>query len=112
MGAHRASYILHKGDIPDSLLVMHSCDNPLCVNPNHLSLGTPKENMDDMDRKGRRVTGAARGTASALAKLNDDSVRYIRAHASEGAASLGEMFGVHRKTVEAILVGKTWRHVT
>ena len=51
--AHRMSWIIENGEIPEGMLVMHSCDNPLCVNPSHLSLGTPKENTRDMVNKNR-----------------------------------------------------------
>lgn len=53
IGAHRASWIVHKGKIPKGKWILHSCDNPLCVNPNHLFLGNAQENTDDMIKKGR-----------------------------------------------------------
>lgn len=56
-GAHRIAYFLAKGDIPDDLLVRHTCDNPPCVNPAHLVLGTQAQNIADMDARGRRPIG-------------------------------------------------------
>lgn len=60
IGAHRASYLIYKGDIVNNLFVLHSCDNPKCVNPEHLWLGTQKMNMDDAKQKGRLNNGGGR----------------------------------------------------
>ncbi len=74
--AHRASYFIHKGKIINGKNVLHKCDNPYCVNPDHLFLGTRSENMQDMILKGRQYLNL-KGKCPA-AKLSDDNVREIR----------------------------------
>lgn len=77
--AHRAGYILLRGD-PGALWVLHKCDNPWCVNPDHMFLGTAADNMADMRAKGRAIdqTGKPKRRASRVVKLTDDQVRAIR----------------------------------
>lgn len=71
--AHRASYSIFKGEIPLGKLVLHRCDQPLCVNPDHLFIGTQKENMQDMAIKGRRVL-------SGITKLNKEKTHCKNGH--------------------------------
>lgn len=108
--AHRYSYELHRGDRPDGAYVCHSCDNPICVNPEHLFLGTQKDNMSDMARKGR----AAKGEVKKDAKLTAASIQKIReVYGQSGVtiASLGRQYGVSATTISLIVKRKKWRHV-
>lgn len=107
--AYRASYQIHNGKIPDGLCVLHRCDNGLCVNPNHLFLGTHKDNTQDMIEKGRQNTarGIQRGKG---AKLSEDAVRDIKSSSLNGN-QLAKKHGVHRRTIYDILDGKTWTHI-
>ncbi len=110
--AHRMSWELANGPIPDGLFVCHHCDNPSCVNPDHLFLGTPLDNTRDMDNKGRRVSVAVRGEKQGLAKLTRNSVIRIRIVAGAlPAGKIAKAVGVSKKSVLNVLHGKTWKHV-
>lgn len=90
---------------------MHSCDVMRCVNPAHLSLGTPKENTADMIAKGRHARQAPKGEASGKAVLTEEIVRAIRA-SDESHAVLARRFGCGANTVRGVRTGRTWSHVT
>lgn len=109
-GAHRVSYEIHHGPIPPGLLILHSCDTPLCVNPAHLRAGTPKENMDDMDAKGRRVIAYCKGEKSHLAVLNEHTVRFIRS-SDLNNSELARIFGMTPNAIRAVRIRKSWKHV-
>ncbi len=96
--AHRASWIVNFGPIPDGLFVLHKCDNPPCVNPSHLFLGTNKENCDDKTRKGRGLRGRKKPTVSTVTK---HAIKEA-AQAGETYESLAERFNLSLRTI--------WRH--
>ena len=107
--AHRFSWELHFGSIPEGLFVCHTCDNPSCCNPSHLFLGTVQDNTADMVEKGRQ----ARGTKHHNAALTEDDVRRILSLPKTGsnARALSEELGVSRTSIYNIWAGKTWAHV-
>ena len=110
--AHRVAWILTFGDIPNGLLVCHHCDNPPCVNPAHLFLGTNKDNAMDKVRKGRAYRG--RGEANTRAKLKYSDVLNIRLEytAKKGTlAALGRKYGVSTSTIDDIVKGRTWKEL-
>lgn len=117
--AHRLAWGLSAGPIPDGLFVCHHCDNPPCVNPDHLFLGTPRDNSHDMVLKARYWTEGLplprqpRGTRHGLARLDESSVRSIRARvgAGETQQSVADAFGVHLMTINHVVHGRTWKHV-
>lgn len=106
---HRVSYLLHYGEFSGDLLVCHECDNPPCVNPWHLFLGTNAENTADRDRKGR----AARGEESNRAKLTEADVLEIRAMAASGSRTkeMTDRFGISYNMIGAIARGDFWKHI-
>jgi len=110
-GAHRISWMIaNKQKIPAGMFVMHSCDNPVCVNPSHLSVGTPKENTADMIAKGRKRVVAPVGNWNGKAIINEDIVRHIRM-SDESHAALARKFNISPNCVRGVRIGRTWSHV-
>ena len=108
IGAHRFSYELHNGPIPDGMSVCHRCDTPLCVNPAHLFFGTIADNAHDRTGKGRD----ARGERGGMAKLTDADVADIRARYTSGQGQvLADEFGITRQTVRRIVTHQGWKHI-
>lgn len=106
MLAHRASMLLLKGSEPGKQCVLHRCDNPPCVNPEHLFLGTSGDNMADRNEKGRQ----ARGEGHASAKLTEEDVRAIRCD-QRSNRELASIYGVFETTISEARRRKTWKHI-
>lgn len=108
--ASRVSYVLHKGKIKDKL-VLHKCDNVLCVNPKHLFLGTNKDNTQDMIKKGRKYL--AQGNLNWSTKLTETKVRQIRRLHKQGYGYtyLSKKFEVSHSNIGLIIRRVTWHHI-
>ena len=106
--AHRFSFELHNGEIPDGLIVMHTCDNPCCVNPEHLRLGTMADNQCDMAQKGR---SGMRGERCPWAKLTDAYVREIRAAVGVTNCDLARRYNISPSAIRNVRGGRAWRHI-
>lgn len=115
--AHRVVYRLTYGTIPEGLFVCHHCDNPSCVNPEHLFLGTAQDNMDDKMKKGRKGDSGTKtppiGEKNNKAKLTEKQVLRIRKDLEDGDTIkyLANKYGVHKTTISYIKNRKTWRHI-
>lgn len=138
--AHRVSWSLHNSEIPEGLVVMHLCDNPRCVNPNHLALGTVAANNFDRNRKGRSAKGDqngsrkypervskgirkaraekperfARGERSARSRLKPEQVIEIRrAYAAKelNQVQLAEIYKISQASLSYLILRKSWKHI-
>ena len=109
---HRLSYEVHKGEIPTGLVVMHTCDNPPCVNPNHLQTGTNEDNNKDKDIKGRHgKTGPQAGTG---VRNNLTSLQLIALKEDAKIMTqqkLSVKYGIGQSTVSLILIGKSCQNI-
>jgi hypothetical protein len=107
--AHRLSYELHIGPVPAGLMVLHICDNPRCVNPKHLFLGTGADNLADMASKGRHLYGE-RNTEH---RLTETQARSIFALSAAGWSQhrIAKKLGIGQPHVGRILRGERWRHI-
>lgn len=106
--ASRASWTINKGPIPDSLHVLHRCDNPPCVNPAHLFLGTHDDNMKDMAAKGRATPQC--GSVHVLAKLTEDQAEAVFSD-PRSYREIATDYGIPIARVHGIKSGGNWRHI-
>ena len=102
-------YVMHKmGHDIENKMVLHKCDNPSCYRPDHLYVGTAKDNTLDMMRRGRGVDN--RGSKHGMSKLTEEDVRLIKSSSMSGVAT-AKKFGVSKTTISEIRSGKHWAHV-
>lgn len=108
---HRLSFTIYKGEIPKGMLVCHHCDVRSCVNPDHLFLGTHKDNSDDMIRKGRSVSN--HGDKNGRAKITNNDFLNIKSLFKKGFSNsqIAERYGLKTETVRRIRFGKLWSGV-
>ena len=113
--AHRLAYELGVGPIPDGLHILHSCDNPRCINPAHLSPGTRSRNMKECSERGRASIPKSikHGEDNGAAKLREVDVRSIRRLLNKGVTqrSIAARFGVSQGAISDIKLGKKWGSV-
>lgn len=106
MRTNRAAYWAFKGNIPDGIWVLHHCDNPSCVNPDHLYLGTLRENTYDMVARNRQAKGSHQGSA----KLTEEQARTIK-DSVEPTRTLSHRFQISYSAIQRIRNGRGWRHL-
>ena len=107
--AHRFSYQAHHGKIPDGKIVLHACDNPSCVNPAHLSVGTHSDNARQREERNRRRNLIGSDRSDAL--LTEETAAAIKSAECVNQQELAERYGVSRSVVYKIRAGKSWKHV-
>ena len=108
--SHRIAWKLFRGDVPAGMYVCHSCDNPPCVNPAHLWLGAPSDNVQDCLSKGRRIGASGEKHKDAiLTEKNVLRIRRIYAMGKHTQSEIGKRFGVSPRTVSDAVRGNTWK---
>ena len=110
---HRLSYELHNSEIKENLLVRHKCDNRACWNPDHLELGTYKDNMKDMVDRGHSGRTHNNGISNGRSKLSEQDVKEIKKLIASGIKhkEIAGIYSVDRSQVSKIRLNKTWKHV-
>lgn len=111
--AHRVSYEIHVGSIPNGKHVLHRCDNPRCVRPTHLFLGTHADNMADSAAKGRAKGPSLKGEQNPNRRFTASEIRFIRRQAAKGTPrpALAAQFGTSRQNIGFIVRRDTWSHI-
>lgn len=108
--AHRFSYELFKGPVPRGMHLLHSCDNPRCVNPDHLSIGTCKDNLQDMKSKDRSTFGE-RNKRATLTTEQVEAIKILLSSSAMSQAAIARQFGVHQMEISRIKRGERWARV-
>ena len=111
---HRLSYIIHKGEIPQGNVVMHTCDNPSCVNPDHLKAGTQSENIIDAISKGRKTIPKLPliyGENHHSSRLTESDVIFIRNNKNLSYKEIAKKLNVYPSSVRRAALGITWKHL-
>jgi len=109
--AHKCSYTFTYGDIPEGLVVMHICDNPRCVRPCHLKLGTHADNSKDMTDKGRQAKGIKNGGGVKLTEQQILEIRNLYATTKTSYNKLGLQYNVSKVSIANIINRKLWKHI-
>lgn len=113
VSSHRLAYEVWNGEIPNGYEVCHKCDNPSCINPDHLFVGTRQDNINDRESKGRNVTKIGEEqTRSKLTKKSVKDARWERAYKGTSFQKLATKYGVNKKTMQNAIKGITWKCVT
>ncbi len=112
IAAHRAAWMMWKGDIPEGICVLHKCDNPKCINPEHLFLGTRIDNNIDKFKKGRQ--SRLKGVENGKEKLNEKDIfeiREITKNKKYNVSELSRKYNVSRFCINSIIHRKSWKHI-
>lgn len=110
--SHRIAYTLFVGDIPEGMCVLHKCDNPICVNPDHLWIGTRDENNKDRKKKQRGARN--NGETNGFSKIDSNTVKEIRRMREEEGLSYGKLcnvFNLSKSHIARIIHRKAWSHI-